>query len=60
MRKTSVLPTADSARPVADVPVSETAPQLDPLREVVKLVELDCRVAPREYLEEVRVPIGGE
>ncbi len=34
-----------------------------PLREndeVLRTIRADCRLAPDEYLEEVRVPFGGE
>jgi hypothetical protein len=44
-------------------PVREPGPATDPLREgreALDLIAVDCRIAPREYLNEVRVVGGGE
>ncbi|MCI0457518.1 MAG: hypothetical protein L0Z62_11155 [Gemmataceae bacterium] len=49
--------------PEMTVPVREPAPATDPLREgreALDLIAVDCRIAPREYLDEVRVVGGGE
>ena len=49
-----------STVPAADAPVSETRPENDPLREITEVVKNDCRLAPEEYLQHTRVPVGGE
>ena len=60
MEPTTTLPATDRNAPVTDLPVGKAPPEIEPLREVVESVKADCRLAPDEYLEEVRVPIGGE
>jgi len=42
---------------------ARSAPEVDPFREIRELAEaigVDCRTAPQEYLDQVRVPGGGE
>src|SRR5262245_44652912 len=56
----SSLPKTGRHFPATDHPVGKAPPESDPLREVVESVQADCRLAPDEYLEEVRVPVGGE
>ena len=34
--------------------------QADALAEVAQVVEADCRIQPKSYLDEVRVPAAGE
>jgi hypothetical protein len=38
----------------------ENCPAVDPLAEVRKAIEADCRIAPAEYLEEIRTAASGE
>ena len=60
MAPITALPKTDRHVPATDHPADKAPPEIDPLREVVETVEADCRLAPDEYLEEVRVPVGGE
>jgi hypothetical protein len=46
--------------PQSDRLIVEPRPEFAPLREVAAEVAVDCRIAPREYLDEVHVPVGGE
>ena len=49
--------------PVADRPAPAETPETcltAPLPEVCALIATDCRIAPAEYLDQVRVLVGGE
>jgi hypothetical protein len=54
------------SRPVSDSPVEtvrteqQSCPEKDALAEIRKAIVADCRLAPEEYLEEVRVAASGE
>jgi hypothetical protein len=54
------------ARPVSDSPAEtvrpeqQSSPEEGALAEVRKAIVADCRHAPEEYLEEVRVAASGE
>ncbi len=56
----TTLPATDRQTPAADLPIDKAPPEIDPLREAVERVKADCRLAPAEYLDQVRVPVGGE
>lgn len=59
----STYPITTPAIPTEDVPVERGAPEVDPLREVRELAEAisaESRIDPELYLDEVRVPGGGE
>jgi hypothetical protein len=54
-------PTTNTTPPVNVLPeVGEPIPTTDPAREVIEAIAVDCRIMPREYLDEVRVVGGGE
>jgi hypothetical protein len=45
------------------VPLKPAAPEVDPFREIRELAEAvkaDCQTEPAQYLNEIRVPGGGE
>ena len=51
------------SQPQTEAPVQPVAPAVDPFRqaeEVLKAIAVDCRVTPYPYLEQLRVPGGGE
>ena len=50
------------ASPVSDTTTNpaRTSPEAVALAEVQKGIATDCRLAPQEYLEEVRVAASGE
>ncbi len=55
--------TSPAVNDLPEIPVPVREPATDPLREgreALDLIAVDCRIAPREYLEEVRVVGGGE
>ena len=41
-------------------PEKQSCPEKNALAEVRKAIVADCRIAPEEYLEEVRVAASGE
>jgi hypothetical protein len=55
--------TFETATPIVPTLPETDLPVADPLREAQEAIEAigaDCLVSPREYLEEARVPLGGE
>jgi hypothetical protein len=52
--------------PVSDIPAEpvrpeqQTCPGADALAEVCQVILADCRLAPAEYLKEIRVAASGE
>ena len=53
----------DSVKPLETEPLPLEQPVADPLREardVIEGVGLDCLISPREYVDQSRVPLGGE
>ena len=49
-------------RPLPDtvVPAPAHSSDSDPLPQVLREIAADCGIEPEKYLEEVRVPVGGE
>ena len=48
---------SETATPTPVLPLPAPLRELD---EVLRAIRADCLLAPDEYLEEVRVPFGGE
>jgi hypothetical protein len=58
-----MITTADATRPAvtADVPQAQLPQAPAPtLAEALQAIRQDCVVEPQVYLDEVRVPFGGE
>jgi hypothetical protein len=59
METKSVCPAATDSSTDA-VPAAQQSAVVDVLAELRKAIAADCGLAPEEYLEEIRVAVGGE